>query len=137
MMKNVNVGDIVYAIESCWNNMVISAKVTKVYQINNDGKTIDVADVKCLNYGHDNSRCIGTTTYAFEQLFASAEEVDKFRRDKSNNLIENYKKEITDVASLIQFAINHCIACAEEYTDWEARTAYCTRAKELGFPVSD
>lgn len=136
MMKNVNVGDIVYAIEN-WNGLIFSAKVTKVYQINNKERIVDVADLNCLNYVADNSRCIGSTTYAFEQLFASAEDADEFRKNESDNLIENYKKEITDIASLIQFALNHCVACAEEYTDWEARTAYCTRAKELGFPVSD
>lgn len=136
MMKNVNVGDIVYAIEN-WNGLIFSAKVTKVYQINNKERIVDVADLNCLNYVADNSRCIGSTTYAFEQLFASAKNADEFRKNESNNLIENYKKGITDIASLIQFALNHCVACAEEYTDWEARTAYCIRAKELGFPVSD
>ena len=55
---------------------------------------------------------------------------------KIKKIVDGYKSEITDIASLVAFPLTHPFG-AEEYTNYEAISAYKERAKELGFNIVD
>ena len=45
--------------------------------------------------------------------------------------IAEIKDSIKDAGDLVRFMYDHCVACAEEYTDWTARRAVKEIAKEM------
>ena len=45
--------------------------------------------------------------------------------------IAEIKAKIKDTGDLVAFMYDHCVACAEEYTDWTARRAVKEIAKEM------
>lgn len=57
-------------------------------------------------------------------------------KKENQKRVDNYKAEITDIASLVVFPLSHTFG-AEEYTDYEAIRAYKERARELGFKIPD
>lgn len=130
-MVNVNIGDIIYGIDQR-TDRIFKGKVTKVYQ---NEKTINVADFDYIGYAFCDEPCRGSNTYALEHLYTSADEAYDAVNQERNNRINSYKAEITDITSLVRFALNHCVAYAEEYTDLEARTAFIERAGEFNIYV--
>jgi len=74
---------------------------------------------------------LGSFAAIEECIFKTKEDALKAYKESSNKLIEKYKNEIKTLEDLIKFPLSHCIACAEEYTEEEAREAYEIRAKEL------
>lgn len=79
---------------------------------------------------------IGITHQSPDNLFATKEEAIAAAKQESQDWVDDYKKEITDIASLVAFPLSHTFY-AEEYTDYEAIRAYKERAKELGFEIQD
>ena len=68
---------------------------------------------------------------AFEEnIFLSKNKALKDSSEKYAGLVRTYCKEIKDIDDLIRFPLKHCFG-GEEYTEYEAREAYCIRAKEL------
>lgn len=65
-----------------------------------------------------------------DMVFATKEEAEEEAMDKSIRLVKKYCEEIKDIQDLIRFPLKHCFN-GEEYTEEEARKAYCIRAKEL------
>ena len=74
----------------------------------------------------------------FNRLF---NKLKKAEREKKTEYIELKKEEeekiaeikakIKDTGDLVAFMYDHCVACAEEYTDWTARRAVKELAKEM------
>ena len=63
-------------------------------------------------------------------LFATKDKALKDSSEKYAGLVRTYCEEIKDINDLIRFPLKHCFG-GEEYTEYEAREAYCIRAKEL------
>ena len=75
---------------------------------------------------------VGTNSMLVDDLYSTKEELLSAEKEKSRKRIENFKEEIKDVKDLIQFMSDNVIStCAEEYVDWDARTAVIERSKEL------
>lgn len=74
----------------------------------------------------------GTNSMLVEDLYSTKEELLCAEKEKSRKRIEKFKEEIKDVKDLIQFMLDNVVSTgAEEYVDWDARTAAIERAKEL------
>lgn len=74
----------------------------------------------------------GTNTMLVEDLYSSQEELLQVESKKSRKRIEKMKEEMKDVKDLIQFMFDNVVSSgAEEYVDWDARTAVKERTKEL------
>ena len=48
-----------------------------------------------------------------------------------NGMMVETAAKIKDASDLVAFMYDHCVACAEEYTDWTARRAVKEIAKEM------
>ena len=53
-----------------------------------------------------------------------------FTKEEEKKIAE-IKAKIKDASDLVAFMYDHCVACAEEYTDWTARKAVKEIAKEM------
>lgn len=93
-----------------------------------------IIEIKGKSYSEDSF--IGTTHQSPNNLFVTKEEVIAVTKKANQKRVDNYKAEITDIASLVAFPLSHTFY-AEEYTDYEAIKAYKERAKELGFEIPD
>ena len=66
-----------------------------------------------------------------KNLYASREELQKELKKEEEEKIAEIKAKIKDTGDLVAFMYDHCVACAEEYTDWTARRAVKEIAKEM------
>lgn len=74
----------------------------------------------------------GTNSMLVDDLYSTKEELLCAEKEKSRKRIEKFKEEINDVKDLIQFMFDNVVSTgAEEYADWDARTAVIERSKEL------
>ena len=64
-------------------------------------------------------------------MYASREELQKELKKEEEEKIAEIKSKIKDTCDLVAFMYDHCVACAEEYTDWTARRAEKEIAKEM------
>lgn len=123
-VKNIKVGDIVYSIES-WTEHIISCCVTnikpggieykKLASVDRDGKIYS-------SFGHAGA--------AWDNVFLSAKDAYTARENKRVLNTQRHLDSIKTVEDLISFPLYHCLN-GEEYTDYDAVTAYKGKAKEL------
>lgn len=73
----------------------------------------------------------GTFCATEDCIFATKEDACKAYEEASAELVERYKSEIRTLRDLLEFPLSHCLACGEEYTEYEAQKAYRIRANEL------
>ncbi len=73
----------------------------------------------------------GTFGVAENCVFATKEDAQKAYYKLSAKRVEQYKKEIKTLKDLLEFPLTHCLACGDEYTDYDAQRAYRIRANEL------
>ena len=73
----------------------------------------------------------GTFTVLEDYIFATKEDAHKANIEASANIVRQYKAEIKTLKDLLEFPLTHCLACGEDYTDYEAQRAYRIRANEL------
>lgn len=114
-----------------WSQMIVWGKVTNITKFDNNEYGI-----KVKGEVYEKGSAAGTTTQPLNNLFATKEEAIAAAKQESQDWVDDYKKEITDIASLVAFPLSHTFY-AEEYTDYEAIRAYKERAKELGFEIPD
>lgn len=112
--------------EEHWSNNIIKGTISEIHD--------DGARVKCEcivdKAGHDRGSFPGTCGGRWENLYPTAADAYAGREQKLQDKAAQYEKEITDVKSLIKFALNHPL-CAEEYTDHAAIKAYKRRSRDL------
>ena len=72
----------------------------------------------------------GTFGAAEDCIFDTKEAALDADSKRRQSKIDSYKSEIKTLEDLLRFPMNHCFN-GDEYTDWEAMTAYQIRAKEL------
>lgn len=115
-----------------WTERIVCGFVSEITRhSDNEGHIIKV---KGKSYLEDSF--IGITHQSPDNLFVTKEEAIAAAKQESQDWVDDYKKEITDIASLVAFPLSHTFY-AEEYTDYEAIRAYRERAKELGFEIVD
>lgn len=115
-----------------WTERIVCGFVSEITRhSDNEGHIIKV---KGKSYLEDSF--IGITHQSPDNLFVTKEEAIAAAKQESQDWVDDYKKEITDIASLVAFPLSHTFY-AEEYTDYEAIKAYRERAKELGFEIVD
>lgn len=73
----------------------------------------------------------GDSSCLLKDLYASREELQNKLKKEERKKIAEIKDSIKDAGDLVRFMYDHCVACAEEYTDWTARRAVKEIAKEM------
>lgn len=122
MKENFKIGQKVWFLEP-WSKMPKSATIVSFETIKPD-KERTVAKLH-LDEG-------GTNSMLVDNLYSTKEELLCAEKEKSRKRIEKFKEEIKDVKDLIQFMFDNVVSTgAEEYADWDARTAVIERSKEL------
>lgn len=122
MKENFKIGQKVWFLEH-WSQMPKCATIVSFETIKPD-KERTVAKL----HWDDG----GTNSMLVEDLYSTKEELLCAEKEKSRKRIEKFKEEIKDVKDLIQFMLDNVVSTgAEEYVDWDARTAAIERAKEL------
>lgn len=124
MIKNPKIGQKVWFKET-WSGFVHSAKITAFGETEVSARNTKKYQYAKLTWDGGNSSCL------LKDLYASRKELIFALKKESENKINKIKLNIHDVNDLIKFMYNHCIAPAEEYTDWDARQAVKEIAKEM------
>ncbi len=115
-----------------WTERIVCGFVSEITKRSDNEDYI--IEIKGKSYSEDSF--IGTTHQLPNNLFVTKEEAIAVTKKANQKRVDNYKAEITDIASLVAFPLSHTFY-AEEYTDYEAIKAYKERAKELGFKIPD
>lgn len=125
MINNPKIGQKVWFLEP-WGQCIHSAKITALGEtevsVRNPEK-YPYADIEWDDGG--NSGCL------LKNLYTSREELQKELKKEEEKKIAEIKAKIKDANDLVTFMYDHCVACAEEYTDWTARRAVKEIAKEM------
>lgn len=114
----VGIGDVVWGHDSYGNLQ--------------HGEVKDIRKSHLVN-GKEMSYVILKEGYALrsDYVFLSEEECVKDYQRRFEETVQGYCQDIKSVSDLVCFMYSHCVSCAEEYTDWEAREATYRKAKEL------
>lgn len=125
-MKNFEIGQKVWFLEY-WSKMPKCAIIVSFETIGPDKVYKFERKVAKLHWIDG-----GTNSMLIDDLYSTKEELLSTEKEKSRKRIEKFKKEIKDVKDLIQFMSDNVVSTgAEEYVDWDARTAVIERSKEL------
>lgn len=130
-INDIKINQKVWFKES-WTERIVCGFVSEITRHSDNEEHI--IKVKGKSYLEDSF--IGITHQLPNNLFTTKEEAIAAAKKESQDWVDDYKKEITDIASLVAFPLSHTFY-AEEYTDYEAIRAYRERAKELGFEIPD
>ena len=122
MIENPKIGQEVWFAEAC-NQRIHSAKLI----------ALDEVEVSTRKYLYtkiemDDGCRLG---WPLKNLYASREELQKELKKEEEKKIAEIKAKIKNANDLVAFMYDHCVACAEEYTDWTARRAVKEIAKEI------
>ncbi len=132
MITNTRIGQKVWFLEP-WSNCIHSAKIIALGETEasaRDPKTYPYAEIKWDDGGNSNR--------LLRDLYSSREELQAELKKAEEKKIDEIKSKIKDVNDLVAFMYDHCVASAEEYTDWIARRAVKEIAKEmLGLELQD
>lgn len=129
-INDIKIGQKVW-YQEYWSQMIVWGKVTNITKFDNNEYGI-----KVKGEAYERGSAPVTTTQPLNNLFATKHEAIEAIKKANQKIVDDYKKEITDIASLVAFPLSHTFY-AEEYTDYEAIRAYKERAKELGFKIPD
>lgn len=108
--------------EETWSGLVQAAIIES---IDTHETGFPYATLKCTDGSY------GTTCRPLNALFDSEQDCLDALESESEDKIKQYESEINTVEDLIKFAWNHTIALCEEYSDYDARTAYKNRANAI------
>ena len=125
MIKNPKIGQKVWLLEP-WGQCIHSAKITALGEIK-----VSARNPKKYQYAELTWEDGGNSSCLLKDLYTSREELQKELRREEEKKIAEIKSKIKDANDLVAFMYNHCVACAEEYTDWTARRAVKEIAKEM------
>ena len=73
--------------------------------------------------GKEVRRIGGTSGVRLDKAFLTAKEANDAQKAEVEKRKDGLKNEITDLFSLLEFPLNHCLN-GDEYTDWQARAVY-------------
>lgn len=115
----MKIGDYVYAVDAYDN--YLEGTITKIHETKEDATYISLYDA--INKGMRTVKAC--------DVFPSNSERTKALTERSEKQIREYKKEMNALEDIVRFCLKHCVARAEEYTDWDARTAVEEKLAEL------
>lgn len=125
MIINPKIGQKVWFLEP-WGKCIHSAKITAL------GETeVSVRNPEKYPYANVVWDDGGSGMRLLKDLYSSREELQKELKKEEEKKIAEIKAKIKDANDLVAFMYDHCVACAEEYTDWTARRAVKEIAKEI------
>lgn len=122
MIENPKIGQEVWFAEAC-NQRIHSAKLIALDEVEVSTRKYLYAKIEM-----DDGCRLG---WPLKNLYASREELQKELKKEEEKKIAEIKAKIKDTGDLVAFMYDHCVACAEEYTDWTARRAVKEIAKEM------
>lgn len=122
MIENPKIGQEVWFAEAC-NQRIHSAKLIALDEVEVSTRKYLYAKIEM-----DDGCRLG---WPLKNLYASREELQKELKKEEEKKIAEIKAKIKDAGDLVTFMYDHCVACAEEYTDWTARRAAKEIAKEM------
>lgn len=124
-MSDFKVGDHVWGIQWGWCEGVINGEIKK-FETTTDykGKSVKFAYIR-------NNYAMLSGYVKEDDIYKSKSDAEKAYKEEIQNRIKEYKSRINTVEDLVKFMFNENVACAEEYTDYEARQAAIEKAKEL------
>lgn len=113
-------------IKENWTGLIVRGRICEIYDngIRIHGESYVNPD------GTERQPYYGETGAKWEHVWLTAEDAYAGMECQSEAAVSAYCTEITDLASLLQFPLKHCLN-GEEYTDWEAKKAYELKAKEF------
>lgn len=122
MSRSFKKGDKVYFKDSC-NNFctAIIERDPYDYTVYQDYYKVNLIDGGYGSIGIEKDEC-----------FATMEECVKYHQAESDQKVQEYMRSISTPEDLVLFCLKNNVACAEEYTDGEARTAAINMAKQFG-----
>lgn len=115
-----------------WTERIVCGFITEIERHLGDGNHI----IAINGNSQWKDSFIGSTHQSPDNLFKTKEEAIVAVEEENQKIVDGYKTEITDIASLVAFPLSHPFG-AEEYTNYEAIRAYRERAKEFGFEIPD
>lgn len=122
MIENPKIGQEVWFAEAC-NQRIHSAKLIALDEVEVSTRKYLYAKIEM-----DDGCRLG---WPLKNLYASREELQNKLKKEERKKIAEIKDSIKDAGDLVRFMYDHCVACAEEYTDWTARKAVKEIAKEM------
>ena len=122
MIENPKIGQEVWFAEAC-NQRIHSAKLIALDEVEVSTRKYLYAKIEM-----DDGCRLG---WPLKNLYASREELQKELKKEEEKKIAEIKAKIKNAGDLVAFMYDHCVACAEEYTDWTARRAVKEIAKEM------
>lgn len=123
-LRDIRVGEDYYWSPRGYYTGVIPAKI-KITKIENGhpyGKIVD-------------SIIRGSRGFNLQRVFRTEQEAKNHYQDEINTIKNNYRQQINSIEDLVQFCLDHCVACAEEYTDYDARNVAVEKAREFGMTI--
>lgn len=127
MKDEYTAGQVVYVYEIQPDSIVKAVIVDK--NIFNDGYSIRYQSIVDRD-GNEIVDMVGDSCRESSEIWKSAADAYAARDKKHQEKLAAYKNKIKDMKTLILFPLDHCLN-GEEYTNYDARTAYKERAKEL------
>ena len=106
-INDIKIGQKVWYQEH-WSQMIVWGKVTKITKFDNNEDGIEVT-----GEFHEEGSFVGTTTQPLNNLFATKYEAIQAIKKARQQIVDDYKAEITDIASIDDTA--DC-GCENEYT---------------------
>ena len=122
MLKNPKVGSEIW-FTSSYTSCLIKGEIKGVYDTG--------VKVRWKEYGNGDA-AYGTSGVAFENAWDTLDEAKAAMTKREEEKKEKYRGMINSVEDLALFCFIHCVAHAEEYTDWEARDVAEEKFKEFG-----
>lgn len=113
-------------IKENWTGFIVRGKICEIYDsgVRIHGESYMNPD------GTEREPYCGETGAKWDHVWLTAEDAYAGVKQQSEDAVKTYCAEITDLASLLQFPLKHCLN-GEEYTNWEAKEAYELKVKEF------
>ena len=126
MIENVENGMTIYFYRDL-DSYVIKGKVkdSSIRDMGNNIKFIKKVDWE-MNVDSEGKKVRtlgGTSGVRLDKAFLTAKDANDVQKAEVEKCKSEFRKEITDIESLLRFPLEHCLN-GDEYTDWQARAVY-------------
>ena len=126
MEQNFKPGDYVYFIDCYDNNQ--EGTIEDIFYFPNHSTSPNDYYIVHTKYG--------VMTIIGNNIFKTKEDREQSRTKRYYEKIQEYCKDINDIKDLVFFMLDHNVAPAGEYTDWEAREAARIKIHQFGIDLT-
>ena len=127
-LKDIKVGETTVWVQEHWSGAIESGTVTEIlYTKPNERypEPIPYVNIKL------NRPAIGSRDCSLKDAFTSKEEIVAYLNQKTEKYKADIKAQIHSVTDLVKFMYDNTVSSADEYTDWDARSAVREIAKDM------